>query len=162
MKTMLGSSLLLFMASMANADLTLNYGVGIAHSAKYSAFETKMFSAGIKNDLYGPFIEKYDLGLWADQIGEGRKSSGFASYNLGIKVEPSILYMESSWGVGAVTNRDTYLGGNFPQFFQDLYAGVQDNRKTKMGLNYRHISSAGLYKPNRGRDFVTVRIEVGF
>lgn len=159
---MLISSLFLLLTQVAYSDTVFNYGVGVAHSAKYSAFETKMFSVGRSEDLLGPFVETYTVGLWADQVGEGRKSSGFANYSLGVKCEPSIFYLQSDWGVGAITNKDSFLGGPFPQFFQDFFVGVQDNRRTKMGFNYRHISSAGLHDPNKGRDFMTVRIQLGF
>ena len=160
MKTLIVS--LLLIASSAQADTLISYGVGIMHSAKYSPAEVKVFSLGYNEDLFGPLVRKYEIGLWADQISENRKSSGFASYSYGVKVEPSIFYIESDWGVGFITNRDSYLGGNFPQFFQDLFVGVKDFRDTKIGLNYKHISSASIYAPNRGRDLLTLRLQLPF
>lgn len=135
------------------------YGVGIFGSAEYGRAETKVFSLGYEEEWFGPFIHQYELGLFADQGQDGRKSSGFGFYSAGVEVNPGYLVIRSLWGVGIITSPDTMLGGNF-QFTQDFLVGVRDNKNNMIGLVYKHISSAGLELPNKGRDFLTLQVEI--
>lgn len=152
--------LLLLLGSDARAEVVANYGVGLFHSAKYSRAETKVFSLGVITSFKNKtFADKWETGLWADQIKEGRKSSSFGSYSLGIRAFPAIFELSSFWGIGAISNKDAFLGGPYPQFFQDFYFGIRDDRGTSLGLNYKHISSAGIVMPNKGRDFMTIRVQ---
>lgn len=149
----------LFVSNSATAGSFGRYGVGIFNSAEKSRSETKIFSVGYEEEFFGPFIKQYELGLWVDTAGNGRKSSGFGSFSLGVEINPGYLVMRSLWGVGAITHPDTILGGHF-QFNQDLFIGVRDNKRRMIGLNYKHISSAGIYNPNKGRDFLTIQVEI--
>lgn len=144
---------------VSSAGTLFRYGIGIFNSAEYGTAETKVFTLGYEEELFGPFIKQYEVGVYADQGGNGRSSSGFGSVSLGIEVNPGYFVLRSLWGIGAITNPDSMLGGWF-QFNQDLLFGVRDNRGNMMGLNYKHISSAGIYIPNAGRDFITIQLEI--
>ena len=135
------------------------YGLGIFGSAETGRGETKLFSLGYEDDWFGPFIYQYEGGVFADQGGGGRSSSGFGNISTGVEVNPGYLLLRSLWGVGGITSPDTQLGGIF-QFNQDLLLGVKDNKGNIIGLDYKHISSAGLESPNRGRDFILIHVEI--
>jgi hypothetical protein len=135
------------------------YGVGILGSADYGTVATKVFSIGYEEDWFGPLIHQYELGLFSDSSGHGRSSSGFGFYSAGIEVKPGYFLVRSLWGVGLITSPDSMLGGPF-QFTQDLMIGVRDDKKNAIGIVYKHISSAGIELPNKGRDFITIQLEI--
>lgn len=149
----------LLTAKITLAGSFFRYGVGVFGSAEHSRAEVKSFSLGYEEDWLGPLIVQYEVGIYADQIGGGRSSSGYGNVSTGVQVNPGYLVMRSTWGVGAITTPDTMLGGWF-QFNQDLLVGVRDDRGNMIGLDYKHISSAGIYSPNQGRDFLVVHVEI--
>lgn len=55
-------------------------------------------------------------------------------------------------GIGFISDTDVYLGGHL-EFNHNLYIGIKDKHDKSIGLSYRHISNAGLFMPNVGRDF---------
>lgn len=146
---------------VVSANTFLRYGAGTFNSAEKQAFETKVASVGYRSRIIGPIFQQVEFGLWSDSAGAGRRSSGFGNYSLGIQSTPGYMVFRSSWGVGMITTPDSMLGGHF-QFNQDLTVGVRDDAGTIFGFNYKHISSAGIYKVNRGRDFITVHLEIPF
>lgn len=146
-------------AANAEAGSFGRYGVGAFNSAEHSKAETKVFSLGYEDEVIGPMIKQVEAGLWVDATGNGRRSSGFASYSIGVECSPGSLVLRTLWGVGAITSPDAFLGGWF-QFNQDLLLGFKDSRGTVFGLNYKHLSSAGIYSPNKGRDFLVVQAEI--
>jgi hypothetical protein len=149
----------LLISTTAHAGSFWRYGVGIFSSADYGKVETKMFSLGYEEDWFGPFIKQYEVGVFADQGGHGRRSGGFGNFSMGVEVNPGYLVLRSTWGVGAITCPDSMLGGWF-QFNQDLLVGLRDNKGNAIGLDCKHISSAGIYSPNTGRDFLTIQVEI--
>lgn len=151
--------LLVSLSSFCEAGSFGRYGVGLFNTAQYGHASTKLFSLGREEDLFGPFIHQGEIGLYADQSGHGRKSSAFGFYSIGVEVNPGYFLARSLWGIGAITHPDAMLGGQF-QFTQDLFIGVKDYKENAIGLNYKHISSAGIYTPNKGRDFLTVQVEI--
>jgi len=149
----------LLAASSAMAGTFGRYGLGVFSSADYGRGETKSFSLGYEDDWFGPFIYQYEGGIFADQGGNGRSSSGFGNISVGVETNPGYLVLRSLWGVGAITTPDSMLGGWF-EFNQDFLLGVKDDKGHIIGLDYKHISSAGIYNPNRGRDFILVHVEI--
>ena len=157
--------ILLFLISLnaRGEDLSLKYGLGIAGSAKDSPSEVKVFSLTLQRPLIGNhLIDQYELGFFSDSRQDlGRQHSAFGFYSVGLNVDVGYFYAQSLWGVGAITTPDAYLGGNF-QFTQDLSAGIKDSSGYSIGLDYKHISSAGLELPNKGRDFMMIRLSLPF
>jgi len=141
MKKLLLPLLALFMSVSANAGSFGKYGLGIANTAEYGSGTVKNFSLGYNEPWYGPFIQQYEVGLFADNAGHDRRSSGYAFYSLGVEVDLQPLVLRSLWGLGGITSPDSMLGN-------------------MIGLVYKHISSAGIYSPNRGRDFLTIQVEI--
>lgn len=138
----------------------VKYGIAIFDRKDAVFTPTKLFSGGFIGDLVGPFIGQYEGGAFFDNSGrEGARSSAFGNLSLGVDVVPRPMVVRSLWGIGAISTPDTVLGGMF-QFNQDFYVGLTDDRGTSVGLDYKHISSAGIYKPNRGRDFITIQVSI--
>lgn len=152
---------LLLIPSNADAGTFARYGVGIARSAEYGATNVKSFSLGYTDEVYGPIIYQYELGYFSDPSGHGRSGSGFGNAGLGVQVDPGVFVVRSVWGLGGITTPDTMLGGPF-QFNHDFLLGVKGQNGAIIGLNLKHISSAGLEKPNLGRDLLLLHVELPF
>lgn len=149
-------NLSLFYLTQAKADIFVKYGVGVLESAKYNIAETKHLSVGFSKTL-DYFIYQVETGVWADSRTEkGRGSSLYGGGSAGLHIGIGQLYTECLWGGVLISHTDGYLGGNF-QFNQDLGIGVT-NRGAGIGLGYKHISSAGIYNPNIGRDFIYIKL----
>ena len=153
------STLLLLFSASAHAGTFGKYGKGIDRTAEYGTAAVKNFSFGCNKPWYGPFMQQYELGLFADSSGHERSSSAYGFYSLGVEVAADPVVIRSLWGVGAISTPDDMLGGRF-QFTQDLLLGLRDKRGNLIGVDYKHISSAGIYDPNKGRDFITIQVEV--
>lgn len=138
-------------------EVAFKYGLGIIEGSKTPAI--KSFSLRLEERQSSWLLTAADVGLWTDTgLAQGRATSAFTSYQLGIKPETEHLYVSAFWGPGLISTSDTQLGGNF-QFFHDLCAGFQD-KATSVGVCYKHISSAGISKPNKGRDFLLFRLGI--
>lgn len=159
MKKIVAALALLIASTTAQAGSFGKYGVGVLSTADYGQAASKIFSLGYEDEFFGPLISQWELGVFSDSSGHGRLSSGFGFYSIGVEVNPGYLVVRSLWGAGLITCPDSMLGGNF-QFTQDLLIGVRDNRRNMIGLVYKHISSAGLELPNKGRDFLTIQVEI--
>ena len=149
-------SLLLTSNSFAD-EVFGSYGLGIFKSALNSRTEVKVASFGYRAELYDGYYWQYKGGYWSEQSGDPtRKSSAYFSTGPGVTIDLSPIEFRGSWGICAITQTDSYLGGNFPQFNGEIYAGVRDKRQNGIGVKYEHVSSAGVFTPNQGRDLVTV------
>ena len=134
------------------------YGVGVFNSAENSSVEVKTLSFGRQQPLGSIFIWQYEGGFWSDaRTDVGRSGSGFVNASAGLNVNFGYMYTQSLWGVAYMTSPDSFLGSH-EQFNQDFSAGVKDGRGVSIGLNYKHMSSAGIFMPNQGRDFMSVRL----
>lgn len=150
----------LLTAKVTLAGTFFKYGVGVFGSAEYGRTETKNFSVGYEEEWFGPLISQYELGVFTDSAGDvGRHSSGYGNISTGVQANPGYLVVRSMWGVGAITSPDSMLGGWF-EFNQDFLLGVKDDKGNMIGLDYKHISSAGIYNPNQGRDFIMIHVEI--
>lgn len=157
--------LLLLTTLNLKADETIfKYGLGIFNSAKDSKAEMKQISVAKQYSLLkGYVIQQVEIGGWIDSRRDlGRKDSGFGSYSLGIPVDFDVLFLQPLWGIGLITSPDSMLGGRFPQFFHNFTVGIKDSKGNSIGVNYSHVSSAGLYKINKGRDVLSVRLGLPF
>lgn len=147
-------------STLAVDNATFRYGLGIVGSPTP---EVKAFSLRHEEDLN--FFDLHiatEGGLWADTQNQvGRRGSLFGAYQLGVRPEYGAMVMGAYWGLAAISTPDTQLGGAFPQFKTDLYVGFQ-GEKSVITLGLAHISSAGIHKPNRGRDFIQLGLGILF
>ena len=96
-----------------------------------------------------------ELGGYTDNVGTGRSSSLFATFQVGVKAGPEVgFYGKAFLGAGGITTTDSLLGGRF-QFMEEVGFGIRDT-KTFVEWVYCHVSSAGISSPNQGRDFIAV------
>lgn len=154
---------LLFYPLLTKAEdveaLSLKYGVGVAESAKDGHSETKTMSFAYRNSIMGPFVYVVNTGFWTDTRSDlNRHGSLFGSIGPGLYVDAGSVYGEASCGLGVISQKDSMLGGRFPQFDNNMGVGIKDKNNYAIGLNYHHVSSAGIEKPNRGRDFIEVKL----
>lgn len=152
--------IVLFAASQAHAqEVFFGYGVGTFSSAKDAPSEVKTASLGYRGELYNGIYWQAKGGYWLDNSGDlSRKGSIYFSTGPSFLVDLKPIEIRSGIGLAFITQSDSYLGGNFPQFNEELYMGVRDKFGNGIGIKYEHISSAGLIQPNVGRDFVSVEI----
>lgn len=154
--------LLLLLCSTAQADDSImKYGVGIFNSAKESRSEMKQFSFAWQAPVFkGYLVRQYEVGGWLDSRSDiGRKSSGFTSASIGVPIEVGYFYAQALWGAALITTPDEMLGSVF-QFKHDMALGIRDEKGNTIGLNYSHMSDAGIKLPNEGRDVMSVRISI--
>lgn len=107
------------------------------------------------------FILKGEGGFWVDNSDRpGATGSGFLQTSIGIEPTAGPIYANFFQGVALITHPDTVLGGN-GQFVEDVGLGIRDQKTHEaIGIFYKHISSAGLERPNLGRDFIGLQISI--
>lgn len=154
------TSLFLLMATSSHAqEIGFSYGLGVFNSAKVSPTELKVANLAYRLELYNGIYWQTKVGYWGDGSGDpNRHSSFYLSTGPGLLVDLNPVELRSGWGLTAINRADSYLGGVFPQFNGEVYAGLRDKKGDGMGLKYEHISSAGLITPNLGRDFLMIEM----
>lgn len=143
--------------SYAQDQIVVDGGLGVFNSGKKSLSETKMASLGLQEDLWNCVKDRFTGGVWLDNAGNGRKSSGFASAQVGFEVNNNGIVGSIFTGPAFINQTDALLGGNF-QFMENFNLGIQDQNSNYIGVYYRHISDAGLTPINIGRDFMGLEI----
>ena len=133
-------------------QFVLDAGVGV-----FNTTMMRTLSGSYQQEWEYPFFTRTTLGLWVDNSGNGQSNSGFISEQLGYEIRHNGTIVSIFTGPSFITTPDTVLGGYF-QFVSDLHLGLEDTRHNYLGVFYRHISSAGLYYPNLGRDMVGLEI----
>jgi len=123
--------------------------------------ESKYFAIRSEQYQFHGVYTALEGGGWVDNGGEGRKSSLITKAQLGVSPGQSNgIFGKVFTGVCAISSTDTMLGGH-GQFCTDVGIGFRD-RDTYMGVGYMHVSSAGLSRPNKGRDFITLEMGLRF
>jgi len=92
----------------------------------------------------GRYSDRYDHNSW------------YAFREYGFSPRFSAFELELLVGAGAVSNPGARLGHWF-QFTEELNL-YYDN----IGIGYKHISNAGIKKPNLGRDSFLLRFRIDF
>lgn len=151
---------LLFAAQQAAKadDYSFKMGAGLIDGSPSGAIKT--FSLRQETSLLGPAHTALEGGFWTDtgRVQE-RRGSAFGLGQVGIKPGSERgLYGSAFVGAGLISNTDSQLGGHF-QFAESFGIGVRDE-SSFIQIEYRHLSSAGIYKPNKGRDFLIFSIGV--
>lgn len=152
--------LILILSSIAHADEAyIGYGVGVFGSADHYAGQTKAFETGHRSFLWDGIYWQNKIGYWGEgSPDKSRKSSLYIATGPGFEIDLQPLELRSGWGLSMISNRDSQLGGVFPQFNGDFYVGLRDKKGDGMGVKYQHFSSAGLVTPNAGRDFILLEL----
>lgn len=147
------------MSSPAYADETfLKYYVSTVGSPS----ESKGLSFGRQSELW-IFEGKWEAGFYTDNTNRpGAEGSAYGFVGIGIEPTAGSFYVNFFQSVGGITNPDSVLGGHF-QFQEEVGFGIKDQEKgVSFGPFYKHISSAGINRPNKGRDFVGFQVRLPF
>lgn len=150
-------------SSFAKADTVAKYGIGVARSADGGYSTTKHLSLSRQSVAYGMFVQQIELGFWTDSARwQGRSGSVYGDYSVGLETQTvSGIYAQTLVGPALISSPDAYLGGYF-QINTEATLGIRGENGISIGLLYKHLSSAGIYKPNVGRDFLLFRVGVPF
>lgn len=156
---LIGITIVTYCAHPAHSDdVYLTGALGVFNSGKSSLSETKFANVGYRIDL-GWFKQQVELGGWIDRV-PGRSGSAYGAYQVGWEVDNGLIARVMT-GPAFITTPDDYLGGRL-EFKEDLYLGCKDVEGRTFGVKYNHLSSAGIYAPNIGRDFFGLEIGVRF
>jgi hypothetical protein len=150
----------LLIAAPSYADTIVKYGVNVSREDEKLGSTKAIFIAD-QAPILGPIIRQYEIGGWVDNTGKpGQRSSLLGGASAGIHVNAGYLYAQALVGPSLISAPDSALGGHF-QFNNDIALGLRDpDTKATIGLSYKHVSSAGLERPNRGRDFIMFRVSL--
>jgi hypothetical protein len=106
-------------------------------------------------------IFQFGLGGWShDGLSGYTKPSLYVYGGAGIEPTANKNYLNYVIGPSLISSPDSYLSSYY-QFFQETGMGVRDVYDTRIGIVFKHLSNAGLKKPNAGRNFLTIRAQVG-
>lgn len=152
--------ILSLISSSAMADTVAKYGVNVPREGEKLGSSKTIFLSN-QASIGGPFIRQYEIGGWVDNTGKpGQKSSLLVSPSVGLNVNAGVVYAQALVGPSLISSPDSVLGGRF-QFNNDFALGLRDpDTKATIGFDYKHVSSAGLELPNRGRDFLMFRVSI--
>lgn len=154
--------MLMFLSSWAQADqFVTDVGLGAFGSKGDTPVQDKFAKVGIQEDVWFPLKQRFNLGGWSDLRGNGYDSSAFLGYQLGFEVTNQVFQMSVWSGPSVITNPDSALGGPL-QFNETVFFGIVDKDKNAIGIAYNHLSSAGIYDPNQGRDYIGMEISFPF
>jgi hypothetical protein len=154
----------LFMTKVANAQqdqVVVDGGLGALGTKGDSLPQVKFAKVGVEEDLWYSLKQRFNVGEWLDSRGSDYSNSSFAGYQLGFEVKNDVLECSLFSGPSLITSPDNALGGIL-QFNETLFLGVVDKNDETIGVAYNHFSSAGLYTPNLGRDFLGLEIKFPF
>lgn len=155
-------ALIIALSSQSSADVVASVGLGKSAFAGVQGvpFE-RAASLGYEHAFSNGLFIRPEAGWFMDNSGRG-VSSPWGAPLIGVRsqsaVGPSLHF---AMGPGYLHNPDSILGGHF-QFSLEGGASLVD-RNFGLGVVWKHLSSAGINMPNRGRDFIAlqVRIPVG-
>lgn len=148
--------------AMAQDDqIVIDGALGILGSSGDTPVDVKFARLGVEEDLWYTLKQRFNVGGWTDNRGEGYSSSAFGGYQLGFEVRNSVLEASIFSGPTLISTPDVALGGRF-QFNETVFLGVVDVDGNTIGMAYNHFSSAGLETPNWGKDFVGIEIKFPF
>lgn len=142
---------LLFLSLFSHADdLIIRGGPGIIEGS--TSGESKLFSVRSEDKAFLGIYTSQEVGFWTDNR-VNANSAGYVKMQLGVKPGAKEgVFAKAFVGPALISNKDNILGGHF-QFSEDIGFGIRD-KDTSVCITYTHFSSAGISKPNKGRDYL--------
>lgn len=141
--------------SCADDNISFKLGLGLLNGKPSS--EIKAGSIRDEWRLSQSLWQAVEGGVWSDTNRSGdpnnrRLPAVHVEYQIGVRPSSEHFFVGAFSGVMLMLPPDAVLGGA-GQFVHDLMVGFKDDRAF-VGVGYRHISSAGIFRPNKGRDFI--------
>jgi len=144
---------------LGNATWQARYGLGIL-SARPSITDVKVFSLAKEFELNPNLCARLEAGHWWDKDPQARNSF-WSSAGIGLVVRPlGFIDVRVYTSLAGVQHTDAFLSSHL-QFQNDISLSFRDSG-AGIGLAFTHLSNAGLKKPNRGRNFMTMNLMYGF
>lgn len=153
--------ILILFSSIAHAkgdEILLDAGLGAFSTEGYSLSQVKFAKIGLQEDLWYSLKQRFNVGGWLDNRGQGRTSSAFGGYQIGFDVENDVFEASVFTGPSLISSTDVALGGIL-QFNETVFLGIRDKSGDTIGMAYNHFSSAGLESPNLGKDFMCLEVK---
>ncbi len=147
------------LSSQVNADIVASVGLGKSAfaGAQGTPFE-RAASLGYAHTFSNGLFLRPEAGWFIDNSGHGVSSPWLAPL-VGVRSQSTVgPTLHFAMGPGYLHNPDSVLGGHF-QFSLEGGASLVD-RNFGIGVVGKHLSSAGIHMPNRGRDFIALQVHV--
>lgn len=141
--------------------MIFDLGIGIFNSASQSPTETKYFTFSFQENLWKCFKLRESTGLWIDNTGLGRNSSGFISAQAGVEIDNNGWVASVFTGPAFMTTPDVMLG-SYLEFYHTLSFGLHDKDYNYIGMVYHHLSNASISSYNLGRDLLGLELKFPF
>ena len=157
-KILFSVALFVLGAAAARADVYGEFGIGISHPARAVESGAKNVELGYTNGIHwGRF--QAGLGGWVDKSGHpGARNSAYTQFSMGLEPDLGKWFVNYFFGPSYVLRTDALLGSHW-QFFQEVGIGVKDYRGIRLGIVAKHLSNAGIIRPNKGRNFINLRVQ---
>lgn len=139
--------------------IKIQYGLGIGDVA-----EGEVLNGSEKNVNIGCYSKLNKVLGWGTHVGlisaEGI-SAGYAFVQFGSVLHPfDWMYVDHYFGPGYVMEGNSKIAEGI-NFSMHMGIGWRDPIKgTTIGMNWKHISNAGIRKPNKGMDFVLIQVGI--
>lgn len=155
-----------FCFTYSQANIFAQWGIANEPRGTNNKTAVKFVEFG-RSGEYGKLAYTVGGGGWIDNTGYTYKSgdwtykassSYFVESLFGVEPKSEHFYLNYKLGPTIISNTDAYLGSNL-QCGHELGFGMRDIRDVRVGFVIKHMSNAGLVKPNLGRDWLGVRME---
>lgn len=142
------------------AEATAMIGAGKGITGEPGTPFERVAVIGYQHAFSPDFFARGEIGKFEDYSGNG-KSSAWITPIFGIKAVSKMgPELHVGAGPGYLHVPDNILGGHF-QFFLEGGLGIASyDGHSYVGIAWKHISSAGIETPNKGRDFIVVQVRV--
>ncbi len=147
---------ILFFAHAAPAYASVFASVGMGRAVlAHQPFE-RFASVGYKTN--GEIQVKGEAGFYLDYENE-RHATFFGSASGGYELQTKNgTFVSAFIGPAAISQKDRKLGSHL-QFAIDFGVGVKMDSGKALGLHFKHLSNAGIWQPNIGRDLLAVEMQ---
>ncbi len=139
--------------------IKVQYGLGIGDVSDGEVFNgsEKSLNVGYYNKLNKVLGWDVHGGILTD----GDITSGYVFLQFGSVLHPfDWMYVDHYFGPGFLTKSNSKLTGHL-QFSMHMGIGWRDPVKgTTIGMNWKHVSNAGIQSPNKGMDFLLIQVGI--
>lgn len=153
--------LLILLSPISAHALDAGYGTYFKYGLGLNGGTTDMktFAFGYQSPLGLVFDYQLEGGMYVDNT-EAQGLIGYINADVGLSViSKSGIYAKIFFGPALITQPDDRLS-SILEFNHDLEAGFVDKRGVSLGVNYKHMSNAGLFPPNLGRDMLLLKLQI--
>lgn len=134
----------------------IKYGVGVDNPN----LGAKLMSFGYQAPLLLLMDYQLEGGVYND-TNQSQGPIGFGNADFGFSAMGDNVYAKAFFGPAFVTSTDSRLSSIF-EFNHDFELGIIDHRGVSVGMAFKHMSNAGIWGSNLGRDFGLFKVQIPF